>query len=75
MTCEHGRKIEISLMGEVDFFSFQNASPQKCSGHLARNSTQLNNYLVLQTDKVLASVLISIALAMTCEHRRKSTFA
>ncbi len=71
MSCEHRRKIEISIMGELDFFDFQNASSRKCSGHFPRNSTQLNNPTVLQTGAVSAAVLISTPLAMTCEHRRK----
>ena len=71
MSCEHRRNIEISIMGELDFFDFQHASPRKCSGHFPRNATQLNNPTVLQTGRVSAAVLISTPLAMTYEHGQK----
>ena len=72
MTCQRGRKLEIYfIMGQVDFFNFQKASPRKCSGHLPTNSTQLKYDIVLQPGRVSAFVPISIPLAMTCEHGRK----
>ena len=69
-TCEHGRKLEIYIMGSI-FCNFQNASPHKSSAHFPRNCTQLIYHILLQSNAVTASVLISIPLALTCEHSRK----
>ena len=57
---------------DVKFVDFQNACPHKLSGHFARYCTQLHYYLVLQTARVSAFVLISTPHAMTCEHCRKN---
>ncbi len=51
--------------------NFPNASPSKCLDHFRSYSTQVMYYVVLQTDRLSASVHISIVLAMAYEHGRK----
>ena len=54
-----------------DFFDFQNACPRKWCGHFHSNSSELKYFVVLQTGRVSASVLIATPLDMTCGHRQK----